>query len=125
MHKQQIFDLLRRSSAFLMLVSSFISALLSDASVVGCIIEADGAVELTIRNLQRPIKKAIPIKETDKPITIRATAPVVPKKSAPIKPAMEITVNNTKMSTISCILFLPAFSLPGSSDLSAIGRRKR
>jgi uncharacterized protein YgbK (DUF1537 family) len=48
MHKQQIFDLLRRSSAFLMFVSSFISALLSDASVVGCIIEEDGAVELTI-----------------------------------------------------------------------------
>ena len=42
----------------------------------------------------------------DKPSTISTTAPAAPKKNAPMKPAMDINVNSTRINTISCIWLL-------------------
>jgi hypothetical protein len=60
----------------------------------------------------------IPMKDADKPTTMTAMAPAVPKKSAPINPAIEINVNNRRMITISCISFLSCISLAKSFNLS-------
>jgi hypothetical protein len=56
--------------------------------------------------------------DADNPKMISASAPAVPKNTAPIKPVMEINVNKRRIITMSCISLLSCIYLARSFNLS-------